>query len=220
MAIAQVQKASVQPGAATSSTATYGATPTDGDKLVAFFRAQTALANITLPAGWSNAVSIEGSSALVSLVIAYKDASGDGTGVVFTTSASVQQDLAIAEYSGLLAGGPDKTASAASAGTATSQSTGTTAATTQADELVLAAMGLNGSAGGFANTWTNSFLQQAALVRSTWAHRIVTATGTFETTEGWTTTQRAAAAIATFKAASAFPDRSAPRGVLRGVRPN
>ncbi|MCH8984635.1 MAG: hypothetical protein IH943_11155 [Acidobacteria bacterium] len=94
--------------------------------------------------------------------------------------------------------------------TTTSCSTGTTPTTTGADQLLIAGVGLNGTSDGWANTWTNSFSQQSTVVStggsavnrsaSSTADRIVTATGTYETTESWTTSRNCQAAIVTFTA--------------------
>ena len=77
-------------------------------------------------------------------------------------------------------------------------------------QLVIAAIGLAGASGSWDDTWTNAFTEQSTVEStgtsdersaSSIADRIVTTTGTFETTEGWTTNHKAQGAIATFKAA-------------------
>jgi len=147
------------------------------------------------------------------ITIAYKIAgAAEGTGVTVSVGFADDQTLTIFEYSGIDTVSPlDQTASNACNPATTSCSTGTTATTSVADELIIAGLGLQGSSGGWANTWTNGFTQQSTLEStgggaaghsaSSTADRIVSATGTFETTEGWITSRIAAGVIATFKAA-------------------
>lgn len=83
----------------------------------------------------------------------------------------------------------------------TSLSTGTTSATTVADDVVVGAVGHNGLSGA-ANTATNSFTAQAtptAPLRGRVAHLLASSTGTQETTLGWTTARRAVSAIVAYK---------------------
>ncbi len=144
------------------------------------------------------------------ITIAYKIAgAAEGTDVTVSVSASDDQTITIFEYSGIDTVSPlDQTA--ANAGTPTSCSTGTTPTTSTADELLIAGVGLNGTSGGWANTWSNGFTQQSTVVStvsidnqksaSSTADRIVVATGAYETTESWTTGRSCQAAIVTFQA--------------------
>ncbi len=165
---------------------------------------------MTLPAGWTQAVALVDSGS--TFTIGYKIAgAAEGTGVTVSVSANDRQTLTIFEYSGIDTVSPlDQTASNRTNNT-TSCSTGTTATTSAAEELVIGAIGLQGSSGGWADTWTNSFTQQTTVESSgggnnshsasSTADRVVSATGTFETTESWTTTRVCVGAIATFEAA-------------------
>ena len=209
--IAQVQKATAaSAGATISVTATYGAAPTQ-DNLLVLVHHYRNIGTVTLPAGWTQAVASVSSGDTTT--IAYKIAgAAEGTGVTVSVSVDHHQTLTIFEYSGIDTVSPlDRTASNACPTPVTSCSSGTTATTIQADELVIAGIGLKGSAGGWANTWTNGFTQQSTVEStlggaashsaSSTADRIVSAIGTFETTEGWTDSRVAQGAIATFKGA-------------------
>ncbi len=200
-------------GIKASVTASYGAAPTQDNLLVLvhhFWDIDEDIGFITLPAGWTQAVTRTGTGSR--LTIAYKVAgAAEGTDVTVSNNPSGHQTITIFEYSGIDTVSPlDRTASNQT--TSTSCSTGTTATTSVAEELVIGAIGLEGASGGWANTWTNSFTQQSTVVSSgsggapaysdsSTADRIVSATGTFETTESWPITRLCLGVIATFKAA-------------------
>jgi hypothetical protein len=208
--ITQVQKATAGSAGATSSvTATYGAAPTQANLLVLVHHYRRT-GTVTLPAGWTQAEASVSSG--TTTTIAYKiTGATEGAGVTVSVSVSAHQTLTIFEYSGIDTVSPlDQTASNACPTAATSCSSGTTATTVQADELIIAGIGLKGGSAGWANTWTNGFTQQSTVESSanpadnrsasSTADRIVSAAGTFETTEGWTDSLVAQGAIATFKA--------------------
>ena len=206
--ITQVQKTTAASvGKVASITATYGAAPTQ-DNLLVLVHHYRGTGTVTLPAGWTEAVALVDSGSTIT--IGYKIAgAAEGTGVTVSVSFNDNQTLTIFEYSGIDTVSPlDQTASNPCSTATTSCSTGTTATTVLADELVIAGIGLNGTSGGWANTWTNAFTQQSTVQSSgggansqsahSTADLIVSATGTFETTEGWTTSRSAQGAIATF----------------------
>ena len=207
--ISQVQTAT-EKGSTGSVTATYGAAPTE-DNLLVLVHHYRDIGTVTLPAGWTEAVALVDSGSTIT--IAYKIAgAAEGTDVTVSVSVADHQTITIFEYSGIDTVSPlDRTASNACPTAGTSCSTGTTATTVRADELVVAGIGLNGTSGGWANTWTNGFTQQSTVEStggpgtgrsaSSTADRILSATGTFETTESWTTSRSAQGAIATFKIA-------------------
>ena len=204
-----MQKASAaSTGADPSVTATYGTAPNQ-DNLLVLVHHYRDIGTVTLPVGWTQAVALVDSGSTIT--IAYKIAgAAEGTGVTVSVSVAAHQTLTILEYSGIDTVSPlDRTASNACPTTGFSCSTGTTATTTQADELVIAGIGISGTSGGWANTWTNGFAQQSTVQTSgngnksssSTADRLVSATGTFETTESWTAARSAQGAIATFKVA-------------------
>ena len=208
--IDRVQKTTAaSAGNASSITATYGAAPTQ-DNLLVLVHHYTTTGTVTLPAGWTQAVLQVGTG---KFTIAYKIAgAAEGTGVTVSVGFADDQTLSIFEYSGIDTVSPlDQTASNLCSTATTSCSTGTTATTSVADELLIAGLATMGASGGWADTWTNGFTQQSTVEStgggagghsaSSTAEVIVSATGTFETTEGWTTTRSAQGVIATFKAA-------------------
>jgi hypothetical protein len=155
-----------------------------------------------IPAGWSKAVE---SNTGGETVVFYKVAGANEPSVVTlsVSGSAVFMSLAIFEYSGL-SGVQSQVLDRAvfgSASNATSVSTGTTQATSQASELLLASVGLNGSR-TFQNTWTNGFSRQTTTRRHTVAHRIVSQTGQFETTESWNSSVgTSVGALVTFRGA-------------------
>lgn len=200
MALVQVQ---VQNGSSATDTvtATYGATPTDNNLLIAVYRANTDESTVTPPSGWTRANTVAVTVGHHS--IWYKIASSDPAGVTFTATGATLGQLHIYEYSGNdTVSVLDKTASTADSGvTVTSRSSGTTATTSQADEVCIAAISLTG--GTTLPSWTNSFGSGQLTTRLASVTLIVSSTGTYETTRSWTTAVRAAGLIATFKAAAA-----------------
>ncbi len=209
--VAQVQKATAgSAGDASSITATYGTAPTQGNLLVLVHHYRNPNI-VTVPAGWMKAVVLVGPQT-ATLTIAYKIAElAEGNGVTVSVGHDARQTLTIFEYSGIDTASPlDQTAFNPCISATTSCSTGTTATTVQTDELVIAGIATNGASGGFGNTWTNGFTQQSTVAstgggpvqqsNSSTADLIVSATGTFETTESWVTSRKAQGVIATFKA--------------------
>lgn len=202
--ISQEQKATAMTtGKEGFLTASFPAAPTLDNLLIAVYRHTTG-GVLTPPAGWSLAVQDPDQG---QLLIYYKVAgAAESPDVTFSVDTDSWQSLTIFEYSGMATASPlDRTASNMSGAKVASISTGTTATTTQADELVIAAVSTEKTPEVFNNTWTNGFGQESALVvdeasQST-ASRIVSATGQFETTESWSKTVIAVGAIATFKAA-------------------
>lgn len=195
MAISQIQKAT-GTSSTTTVTATLGSTPANGNTLIAvhFSRQQP-----TTPSGWTLARQrVFGTDRYLSIFRKNAGAS-EPTGLTVTATGSDLQDLHLYEYAGLDATPEDKGVD--NAGTTNSLSTGTTAATTVADELLIAAAAGIAALNGV-NSYTNSFTEQADTARMGSGDRIVSATGTYETTIGWTTSRSAAAILQTFKGAS------------------
>ena len=211
--IVQVQKATgATSGSAASVTASYATGPTQ-DNLLVLVHHYRDTGTVTLPSGWTQAVTRAADQSTIT--IAYKIAgAAEGTGVTVSVSAADHQTLTIFEYSGIDTTAPlDQTASNAETPPPgiTDCSTGTTATTSVPVELLIAGVGLAGDGGGWLNTWTNGFTQQSTVASSgipstfrsdsSTADRIVSATGTFETTESWSSSKGCQTAIATFKVA-------------------
>lgn len=207
--INQVQKTSGS-GATSPLTVTFGSTPIQGNLLIAITTqggtGQTADQTVAGFTAVGACAGFPGTGTTTRRVgIFYKIAgASESTSVVetagaFTTVASV--DLAIFEYSGLaISSVLDQVANdGLNSGTnVTSRTSGTTAATAQADELAIAAWGTAGGVTG--PSYTNGFAAELNITRLQIASKIVSVTGTQESTQTWTTGRACGAQIATFKA--------------------
>lgn len=207
MAIARVQGPRAGSTAGTPAVATYLSTPTSGNLLIAVIRGSTAASNASI-SGWTKAVNVLYSGA-GEVVLFYKVAgAGESTSVSVAWTSSTQTDISIEEWGGFT-GTPtlDKTASTATTGGAVaSRSSGTTATTTDANELCIAAWAMGASVTAASQSYTNSFVEESDIFASHYAFyasRVVTSTGTFESTEAWTTSRVCGGIIATFKGVSA-----------------
>lgn len=219
MAISQVQqKSASEREPTTAAAATFDATPIEGNLLIAVLHTQRkdTQDGLTDPSGWDIAVdSFSGNAALPRIRVLYKIAGASEPSLVefanLPDNANATWTLHIFEYSGMhgvQAEVLDVTA-AANSGTssATSQSTGTTATTSEAVSLALGAVGTRINDISFLNSWTNSFVQQTVVTGEggTTAHKILNTTGAQETLETWTPGTQAVGAIAVFKGATAAP---------------
>ena len=110
-------------------------------------------------------------------------------------------------------------------GSSATPSSGATATTSQADELLIGAIGTEGPDGDAAGTWGNSFTagprlgttggtQTTPTSRVSLGYRIVSATGAYTAAKSGITSRDWAAMIATFKAE---PDPNAPRITITGT---
>ena len=197
-------------GNQTSITATFGSTPTE-DNLLILVHYYSSASTVTLPSGWTEAEQNRDTNDNGNTTtIAYKVAgASEGTGVTVTVGSSRHSTLSIFEYSGIVTSSPLDQSAQNSCQDGRSCSVGTTGTTSQADELVIGALGVPGNIGGWDNTWTNSFTQQTTAIstgsgtiaNNSVADYIASSTGTFETTEGWNQDKKAFGVIATFKGA-------------------
>mgnify|MGYP000432118435 CR=1 FL=1 len=151
--------------------------------------------------------------------IFYQANVASGTHTV-TPQANTVHNSTLAEWAGIATSTPfDVGANAkTNASTFTSQVTGTTATTAQADELVLIALSLGAAVGvsnvGFTNpvsgfTSLHVNPNDSTSIATFHAYKVVAATGTQAATFNWTdgeANQYAGANIATFKAAAAGGD--------------
>lgn len=190
---------------ANAITATLTPKPIENNLLVAVMVTASVFANInSVPAGWTAAVHQDRSTANTS--IWYKVAgAAEPTDTTFGFTASVLSTLMLLEIRGIATAAPlDQVVSTdGGAGAVTGLSTGTTPATTQADEIAIAGWG-QASSGAAYGTPTNNFRQAAAVgssARLTAAAAILTATGTVESTVAWVASRVSTAVLATFKAA-------------------
>jgi hypothetical protein len=209
-AITQVQRAPlyISSANATTHTVTFGSTPTNGNLLVLAGASNDV---ISTPAGWTLAV--QGID-FKDVKIFYKTAGvSEPTGVTVTIGSSTSCALVAWEYSGMAASSQlDKTASATAQGP-TAHGTGTTAATAQASELLIAVVGTDGTNTMSTSGWSNSFTAEldgdttgsaGFETYITTSSRIVSATATYTTTATTSTSGSThdSGVIATFKAAA------------------
>lgn len=191
----------------TSSTATYPATATANELLVAVGLLSTVAANVTRPTGSTDLFAVDLSTSFCLIAVA-KIAAGTETGMTFSMGGQPNGDVYVAafQYSG--AANPlaiDKTATNTSGSQVATLATGTTATTTQADELVISAVALGStgtspsSANGDDNTVATNLIRNVNS-RLFVAQRRVAATGAYSDTFNWTNINFPAAGIATIKA--------------------
>jgi len=163
------------------------------------------LSPITPPSGWSTAVSFTGNAVTTSIFYKAGASAQSSTGDFTSPTSSNRTEWAIIgiEYSGILSPLPlDKVASNGTL--STTVTTGTTATTTQANELWLAGIGnesniISSPTNGFSIVDTNSsFMGLTALEKN------VTSMGT-ASTQGTVPNGESSGVIATFKAGPSSP---------------
>lgn len=220
MAIAFVQSKTGSGANTASVSATFDAAPTLNNLLIARYHSKDHYPST--PTGWTKAAEVE-SWGVATLF--YKVAGvAEGSTVTVTDSVGTSyQSLTISEFSGTAVALPlDKTATATSNGnTVTSQGTGTTATTAEADELLVALIGMEYGPDVTVDTasWTNSFTHETNVTTNqgneeghACARQIVAVAGTYSTVVS-SINSRAEGIIATFKS-----DGGAPAGPSPGLR--
>lgn len=206
---------------AATITATYAATPTVGNLLIAtcFSNVTTGLNTLT---GWTKALdTLAGTNAGASGTVFYKVAgASEPTATTVTATGASNMRLHIYEYTGLDTVSPFVTSNTANSG-ASIVTTQTTNTVTTVDANTLLFTWCFTSATITGPAWDSSFtLRQtdAALIRIFDGDQIVSATGTYSSNATWTTSTRTTAAIFVFKAASAgTPTVSSSNLLLMGV---
>lgn len=200
--ISNVQAAKYGSAASNAVTVSWTSTPTAGNLLIAraIGVAATDAGAIT---GWTQEKSAQYGASTGHVAIFSKiAATGEGSVTVTFTSATTAR-LVIEEWynsDGWVGG--DATERVNNTGsTVTSRSTGTTGNTAMPDELAVSVIGWGGAVTGisWSNSFTASFEQPTGSLTFAGAHKVLSATGTQETTASWTTSRLAGAAIATFK---------------------
>lgn len=208
--IAQVQKKVYgSVSASTNHTVTFDSGPTQNNLLILTVVGD---ATASTPAGWSLATS---QVQFVGIYIFYKVAgAGESSSITVTIGSSTNASMVAMEYSGMATSTPLDQVAGTNNYNGSAVPSGTTATTAQADELLVAAVGLSGGGGSIDSTtfssWSNSFTEQGSgfgnagatttHVRNGTADRIVSATGAYSTTATISaSTVSASAVIATFK---------------------
>lgn len=157
MAIARVQTKAGQTSVTSASLAvTLDTPPTPGNLLIA---AANSDATVATPSGFTLAVSAIAGQALYLWYRVVQ--SGDSATVTFVPSVSDCVAAGLLEYSGLTASPFDKVASNTTLFSASAISTGTTPATSQVNELVVAAAGPHSVGAPWTlSSWTAGFTSQ------------------------------------------------------------
>jgi len=211
MAISQVQKkAAIRATDGTSISVTLDSAPTSGNLLIAIGGGGGDI--VSSPSGWTLAKKVYSGAGNYDLRFCYwKVSDGSESGAIsFSFDSSDSYGLAVFEYSGMASSSPyDVGADAWSAKSdVNSQTTGTTATTSQADELALALMWTWG--GDYTPSWTNGFATEVDLYSTAGGDsnivvgsKTLTATGTQETTVSGFSLDWANGMIVTFKAETA-----------------
>ncbi len=208
----KLQSASNTSVAATVA-ATFGATPTQGNLLVAAVTASVGVGSIAI-SGWSSGSSIALGVA-GGMVVFYKVAGiGESATVTSTATLATFMDLHIFEYDGINNASPlDKAAVSADSGSGvTSHNTGSTGTLSQGIELAFAAVG-QAATNGAGASWDSSFTTEITTTHLITGDLSVNATTALNPTASWTTSQRAAGIILTFFGETG--DSYAPRTLLK-----
>lgn len=205
----QVQKKTYASTASASShTITFDATPTSGNLCIWVV---TSDAIVSTPSGLTLAVS---AIDYAGHYIFYRiNGASESASTAFVPSASTSLVVAAYEYSGMATSSVlDRTASNTPGGIVSSVATGTTATTSQADELVIVTVGISGTTGfPTISSWSSSFATEdtvastgsAVNIRVGTAIRKVTSTAAYSSTATLSSTTAApSGAIATFKITS------------------
>src|SRR6266850_1501276 len=186
----------------TSITVTFGSAPANGNLLIGVIGSNDGGA--TDPTGWSTAINKVNITDDDFVRISYKVAgAGESSDIAFTGLVGNSHCLGIFEWAVPIASPLDVTSSAGESIAVTSQTSGTTAATAQADELSIIGFQIRAALGSpsFSNGFTlqhNLFNAIAVLT----GYKIESATGAKESTASWTTAGNSIGVIATFKAAA------------------
>jgi len=209
VAISRVQTVEVETAGGVSIVTVNIAAPASGSLIVTAVAIDKSSGGLTVPAGFTLIHDYD--SANVSGGFAFKVSNGTETAVTWdwVTNTPAGNAAWVAVYTGLTSDPFDVKVEADSGVTAvTSQTTGTTASTTQADELAVAVMATDtGENADTGRDWTNGFTEfgfsfdpgagQAGL---SIADKVLSAIGTVETTFSTTDVgDQMWASVATFK---------------------
>lgn len=212
MTISNVQAAKYGSAASNAVTVSWNSTPTSGNLLIARAIGAGATDSGAI-SGWTKADSALYGASTGYVAIFFKVAGGSEGNVTATFTSATTTRLVIEEWSNSDGWDTvDQSTHADSTGGVTSKSTGTTGSTTVADELAISVCGWGGAVTGisWSNSFTASFEQPTGALTFAGAHKVLSSTGTVETTVSWTTSRFCGAAVATFKG-------NAPSGNTQGL---
>jgi hypothetical protein len=190
----------------TSVSITLDATPTEGNLLLACHF--TGHAN-SEHASWSEAAALtDGGNSDQGAIYYHLAGAGESTTVTCTSASSDEHMLTVLEIEGPWNASPlDKSATAGPTDAGADSTTGTTATTSQNDEVAIALVTgrcASGGAGSSWGSWTNSFSEQSDIAtthkRCATATLVLTSTQAVETTATFTVSGQAKmGGVATFK---------------------
>ena len=198
MAISKVQDVVFATDNDADVTAVFVNTPAEGNLLIAWARVESADGGGSI-SGWTKAIEVPFAATSKYASIFYKIAGASETkNVTLVQAGAAAVHLAIEEWTEVTA--LDKTATNPNGASATSLSTGTTATTIVAAELCIAIMGLNNTvtSPSWSNSFNTEFSKPAGAILLLGGSKIISSTGTQETTASWTTSRTCGGAIATF----------------------
>ena len=219
----------------TSATATLSVAATANNLLVAAIASDKSAGTYTVPSGFTR-IGTAYTGASVSCDFAYKVATGGETAIDWHYTTSQESAVWAGEYSGLVTSNVLDASAVANSNdvSVSSQTSGTTAATAQADELAITFFGIDtDDSADLTRSWTNSFTEVLYIDNPNplgtaglgIGQKTLSTIGTQETTASWTGSynggsgagvDQACAGIATFKVAAEPTKARIIR--LRGVR--
>jgi len=210
MAIAFVQAANSVAGSAASLALAFGSNNTAGNMLLLTTRSSTGnpVISVTDSNGndWQKISTFSNSTSSVALFYAPNCKAGANTVTLFRVASTGNISMVIMEYSGV-----NTLDQSATAGPTTSNSFSSgNITTTQANELLIG-YGANETSNGLTITPTNSFTLQTNASNSGNSFlidRVVSSTGTFAATTGFSSSVNWAGGIATFYNDPNFPGQS------------
>jgi len=199
MAISRVQAAVFASAAANNVTASFASPPTAGNLLVAWGRLVAGADGGSIPDWTKAAEALFGASSGYISLLCKKAAAGESQNVTLTKVGATNAEIAIEEWADVDT--LDKAASANQSGGVTSKSTGSTAETTEDNELVLAgfAHGSDVTNISYTESFTQEFQKPNGFYTFHGASKIVSSKAAQETTASWSNSRFTGAIIATFK---------------------
>ena len=210
-----IQRAEASNDNASSLTLAYGATPTPGNLLVAVQMTGATSCDLVASGGnnWTSAIHWQNATELDAARLWWRiAAASEATSVVATPSATDENGLLLLEIEGPWESAPvDQTTDPGrQALGGSTYSVGTSGTTTQANEVAVAAV-YTRNATNNGTSWTQTFVAHAGSTVSSTnksisaATKLLTATGTVETTYTLTTAAVAQGGLVTFKKQAGGP---------------
>lgn len=200
--------AHVQSTGAAAKSKIYGSAVTAGNLLICGISTAGNVTQVSddVNGNWTKAIDEDdnGGNLLFAEIWYFPNTAGGTPTVSFTGGFDNFEHMAIAEYSDMATSTPlDKTASAIDTVDQTDYSSGTTATTAQADELLIGVCGNDSTRTSVPDAgWTERYEGSANSRVLSFCDRIVSATGAYEMSGDWSGGCNWAICIATFKAAA------------------